>query len=394
MTTWTDKFRRGSFRGVEFLIDSHEFRGGRRFQDHEFPQRDSSRSEDLGRKIRKFTIDFFVLGDDYFDKRDALIEALEREGAGELIHPYLGRKVVQPGSFSVKESRAERRIAQFTAEFSEAGQILFPESVEDETQKTLDNADSVIDQSKDFFETLYDVANQPARIVSAASDLISGAADNIEASVKKFTQPISDLTYAISNLKADAADLARNKTLLADRMSEVIGQLLSEFEDDPDTSQKILGNVATYGDDVEAVTGTTPTAERQSTNQDAIINLTKQQALANQSKAAVQVEFVSSEAALEVRDTIFDRLDTQGEQDISDDLFQSIRNLQASMTETIPAAVVGETVEFTPRKTLPALVIAHRLFKDTTREQDIIDQNAIRHPGFVPGNQALEVSSA
>jgi prophage DNA circulation protein len=391
--SWTDKFRKGSFRGVAFFVDKHELSSGRRFQNHEFPQRDKSRSEDLGRKIRKFTLDLFVLGEDYFEDRDALIAALETEGPGELIHPYLGRKVVQAGSFTVSESRSERRIATFATEFQESGQLLFPESVEDETQKALDNADEVIEESKSFLESAYDVANQPARIVNAASDLISGVSDAIEDSVKKFTQPIADLSFAISNLKADANDLARNKTLMGDRMSEVIGQLLSEFEDDEDTSQKILGNLATFGDDLDPVVGTTPTAERQSDNQDAIVNFTKQQALANQSKAAVQVAFVSAESAVEVRDSIFSGLDTQLEQDISDDLFQSVRNLQASMTETIPAAIVGETISFTPRKTIPAIVVAHRLFNDIGKEQDVIDQNSIRHPGFVPGNQALEVSS-
>jgi prophage DNA circulation protein len=377
--TWTDKFRAGSFRGVSFFIDSHEFRGGRRFQDHEFPQREKSRSEDLGRKIRKFSLELFVLGEDYFEDRDALIDALETEGSGELIHPYLGRKVVQAGSFSVSETRSERRQAKFTVEFTESGEIVFPESVEDETQKTLDNADEVVEE---------------ARLVTAASDLISGAADAIDESVKKFTQPIADLSFAISNLKADANDLARNKDLMAERMADVIGLLVSEFDDDEDTSQKILGNLSKFGDDLDPVVGTTPTATRESDNQDAIVNFTKQQALANQSKSAVQVAFGSTDEAVEVRDSIFDALDTQLAQDISDDLFQSIRNLQASMTETIPAASVGETITFTPKKTMPALVVAHRLFKDIDREQDVIDQNAIRHPGFVPGNQEIEVSSA
>jgi prophage DNA circulation protein len=394
MTLWTNRYRQGSFRSVKFFTDGHEFSGGRRFQNHEFPQRDNSRSEDLGRKIRRFTIDLFVLGDAYFDDRDALIDALEKQGSGELVHPYLGRKLVQVGSFTIRETKEERRIARFTVEFSEAGKSLFPESVEDEVQKTLDNSDGVIDDSKGFFETLYDVLNQPARIVNAASDLISDASDSIEDSVKKFTQPVSNLTFAIRNLKADAADLARNKTLLADRMAEVLGLLVSEFEDDEDTSQKILGDVALFGDDIDPVVGETPTANREQQNQDAIINMIKQMSLANQAKSAVKVAFANIETALEVRGNIFDGLDAQLNLEIGDDLFQSIKNLQASLTETIPTAVVGETITFTPRKTLPTLVISQRLFKNLEKEQEIIDQNNIRHPGFVTGNVELEVSSA
>ena len=48
---WLKKFRQGSFRGVPFKTESHEFKSGRRIQRHEFPQRDQGRTEDLGRAL-------------------------------------------------------------------------------------------------------------------------------------------------------------------------------------------------------------------------------------------------------------------------------------------------------------------------------------------------------
>ena len=41
--------------------------------------------------------------------------------------------------------------------------------------------------------------------------------------------------------------------------------------------------------------------------------------------------------------------------------------------------------------TLPALVIAHQVHADATRENEIIKRNAITHPGFVQAGYALEV---
>ena len=83
---WLEKFRQGSFKGIEFKTDSHNFVGGRRIQEHEFPQKEQNRTEDLGRKLRRFTLELLVIGDRYFANRDALVEALESEGPGEPIH--------------------------------------------------------------------------------------------------------------------------------------------------------------------------------------------------------------------------------------------------------------------------------------------------------------------
>jgi len=46
---------------------------------------------------------------------------------------------------------------------------------------------------------------------------------------------------------------------------------------------------------------------------------------------------------------------------------------------------------YTPAQTEPALVIAQRLYGDPTRAGEIVARNAVIHPLFVPGGQALEV---
>lgn len=41
--------------------------------------------------------------------------------------------------------------------------------------------------------------------------------------------------------------------------------------------------------------------------------------------------------------------------------------------------------------TMPALLIAHRVYGDARRADDIVSRNRIAHPGFVSGGQVLEV---
>ncbi len=56
-------------------------------------------------------------------------------------------------------------------------------------------------------------------------------------------------------------------------------------------------------------------------------------------------------------------------------------------------ADLARIVSSTPARTEPALLIAHRLYGDASRADEIIARNKIAHPLFVPGGTPLEVLS-
>ena len=91
---WRKSLLPASFRGAPFNVKSAQTTVGRRVSLHEYPQRDKGWPEDLGQKDDAFTIEAIVIGPDYIKARDALIAALKQRGAGELVHPYYGRKTV------------------------------------------------------------------------------------------------------------------------------------------------------------------------------------------------------------------------------------------------------------------------------------------------------------
>lgn len=82
--------RKASFRGVSFWVNSNGGENGRKTAIHEYPNKDQVWVEDLGRSQRKYHIQGFVLGNDYLTQRQLLINAIEQEGPGNLIHPTLG----------------------------------------------------------------------------------------------------------------------------------------------------------------------------------------------------------------------------------------------------------------------------------------------------------------
>ena len=82
---WRENLVPAAFRGVPFFVERHQSQAaGRRVQVHEYPGRDLPWPEDLGRRTREFEIDGYVVGDDYFAARDALLDACDRPGPGGL----------------------------------------------------------------------------------------------------------------------------------------------------------------------------------------------------------------------------------------------------------------------------------------------------------------------
>lgn len=394
MSDWKDNYREGSFRGVVFYTESHTETGGRRKQDREFAKRDLGNSEDLGKKLKSFTLEIYVLGDDYFEQRDNLIEALESEGAGTLIHPYRGTRLVQAGTYSLVETAKEGRLARFTVEFSEAGEVKFPDQTENDLLSAIDNADSVIENSSSLFESAVNTISQAAFVIQAAADDVAALVDNIEGAISAVTNPVADLTFAIRNLKADINDLIQLPGELAGRINSVFSDLLGVFEDDPETSEKILGTfVNTLDDQFTPPVGETPSRETQRGNQNAILNFGKQVGFANRAKSAVSVSWPSTQAAVQSRNEIVDGFDVQLDFADDDDLFQSIKDLQTSLTKAVPTIGTSELISYTPKVTMPALVIAYDLFENLDKEQEIVDQNAVEHPAFVPGGESIEVSA-
>lgn len=395
MADWKDKFLQGSFRGVPFQTDTSTVSGGRRKQDREFARRDEGNSEDLGKRLKKFQLELLVIGDDYFQQRDALEEALETQGPGILVHPYRGRINVQAGDYTLNETVREGRVARFSVQFTLAGELKAPNVVDDQLEKSRENANLLKEKSKSFFEQVFSVANQPAFVVESATDKVNAVLDFADNAVKSVTEPVTNFAFAISNLKASVNDLIKAPGVLAQRLQDAFDLLLAEFSDDPDTAQRIFGNFRNLKDDDAflPVVGDTPSRIVEGNNQDGVLDLTNQLTLSNQSEAAVDIDFDSTTAAILVQQEIVLGLDQQLLNADDDDLFQAIKDLQTSLTKAVPDVGTSELLTIEVKKTIPALVIAYDNFQDLEKETEIIEQNAVEHPGFVPGGETIQVSA-
>lgn len=144
------ELRRASFRGVPFEVTSSDFKVGRRTQTFEYPQRDTPFTEDLGRSKRTITVTAYVIGADYITRMKRLIAACEKQGAGRLIHPWLGTMEVV--AVDLTSPRFEsNRLSTVTLSFVESGKLEFPNSIVDAGGRCLKAASALTNANFDEF---------------------------------------------------------------------------------------------------------------------------------------------------------------------------------------------------------------------------------------------------
>lgn len=117
---WRDLLRPASFRGAQFKVQAAARAGGRRGSTWEYPKADRNEDEDMGARARRWTVTGYTIGDSYQLDADDLEDALNREGAGLLVHPVMGEMTVRCEVYTRSERKSEGGVATFDIVFVEA----------------------------------------------------------------------------------------------------------------------------------------------------------------------------------------------------------------------------------------------------------------------------------
>jgi prophage DNA circulation protein len=128
-SAWWQQLQPGSWRGHGFVLDAGETKAGRRVAVHEYPYRDTTWAEDVGKLPRRFALQAFIVGDDVYQQRDALVADAEIAGPGTLVHPTLGSIQVVLLDFSATDRRERGRVIELNFTFIVAGDMLFPDAL-------------------------------------------------------------------------------------------------------------------------------------------------------------------------------------------------------------------------------------------------------------------------
>ena len=170
-----------------------------------------------------------------------------------------------------------------------------------------------------------------------------------------------------------------------------------------------------YGGTLEAVPIITAARAQQAANQEALVNLVRLNAITTASRIAIRIKYTSHDSVIEIMKEIVDAIDDQllklgnesadtaysnfGVQVSDSNNYQALQSLRPEFIKAMigVGAQLADLIDYeVPSDTVSSLVLAYDKYEDLTREREIIGRNLslIKHPGFLPGGQSLELLNA
>lgn len=417
--SWRDQLQKASFRGVPFFVFSGSGEVGRRNVVHEYPLRDTPMVEDLGRAKRTFSVEAVVVGADYMAQRDALIEALEAFGSGELVHPWRGvKQVCLTSPARISESVEEGGCAKFSLEFTEAGENKLPsaridtvatlaDAVENNqavakadfaskwdlsgaskvlddalasTQGMLDFADDVLGPIQDGMAQLDAVTNKLQTIIGAPNQVFDRALSSLERIKGRLENPTAGFSFfntsALNRLIGTGS-----KTVVSPRAAQ--------------TSVAQVAPLMTATPVRAAIQPLTPVDQQMQRNRIAIDTMQQTIAVTQAAAALPEMPVAAQADLLAVREKVFAVIDTLMDS-ASDQQYPALMKLKAAVqqvvTERLPSAAVLQTVAV--QQPTSSLALAYRVNGSLDAVDDLIARNELRHPAFINDGKLVEIVRA
>ncbi|MGP6423920.1 DNA circularization protein [Pseudomonas pharyngis] len=406
--TWRDQMLPASFRGVSFLIPQASVPVGMKVQLHEFPQRDEPYAEQMGKQAQVHRLVCWIIGDDCFERRDKFMEAVQTPGAGELVHPWLGRMQVKAGEAELTHDFKQGGMAAFAVTFYPDIPLKFPTAKVNTQQQVVKASDSLLDSALARYKSAMAKVDQARLGLARLRNSLSGVYTVIQ-------QQFSTIIGAFTNLTGFVQSLMN----APDSLSSLFSSYFSEFSVDDylgdDSGSSYRNSVATATQQTEAVAsintvsdsgGVDAAAASQATAnlvQDALLVqvalIISEMPVASQPVSTATVASVEQQAVqpivrpevpvaddvIELRDNLNEAI-FQASLKADPEHYMVLNTLRQTIVKHLTAVAESgvRLVEITPPETLSALVLAYRRFGDATRESEVVQRNRLRHPGFVP----------
>lgn len=384
-----------SFRGVPFFVEESQRTGGRRTVPHEFWGRDEPWVEDGGRQARTFPVEAYVVGDDYVQQRDDLLEVLEeKSGPGELIHPYHGRRSAICSNLTVRETSAEGRIARFAIEFTETpAQPPIPEAVSDPDGLLSLSADDALDATRTEFDDAFDIIGLPGFAIASATAAVEGMSRNVNevlSPIVSVTEESAKLSAELDIMAATASELVRTPGAVLDSLQGALGVLVETTLATPLSVLYALSAAAEFDFGPEPA-GDTPTRDRERENRRHLAAAMRRVLVIEAARLASRGTYETVDDAIATRDQLADQLESEAAT-AGDTAYPALVKLRSDLLLTVPPeGTFARLVTIERPVPVPSLVLTYQLYGSVDAEDDVVARNRPAHPGFMAGT--LEVLS-
>lgn len=412
MTTWREQLLPASFRGVPFHVDRATVPVGRAVQLHEYPKKDEPLAEDMGRVSRVHKLTAFVVGEDAFARRNKLLEALEKGGAGDLVHPFLGRLKVVAGECEMSHDRREGGLVRFDLVFYPGQVQQFPAARANTGQQLGKASASYWSQARSAYAQAMAAIDLGAVNVRAMRGQLGG----VFGLLSRHLGPLASL-YGDAGALADALLVAPGG--LSSALSSYLGRSPSAASGVRERAK--AGGFDTYSDSLAAAGSLAVSAQEvnqapgvggQATTAavQAVVDLVQSAAIVQALRAVSAMPVARKPEPIAAAPSLQAQLGEPVQRPpvaVVDDVLAVRDVLSAAMwqasSKSAPAAFVEankarqamarhlsavaaqgvQLVTVEPLETVPALVLAHRLYGDATRADEVGQRNRVAHLGFI-----------
>ena len=371
--TWTEQIRPASFRGVGFQVDTHSISGQVRGDVYELE--DTTKGQVLGLGARRHRIDGFIHGEGSVARSLALRAALEI-GEGVLVHPLYGELTVQIGQFSVESDRT--RHERFSVSFEAI-------EIDPAPYVPLPDPDSLLEAA--IAAARRSVLDDFLGAFAVAGDLADSVLDEAEAIVNRGLDGVAAALSAVADARAAVARIAEIKAdvrallLAPQKFADAVLALFADIADLFALQRSVSPEVP--------VLDSHPTASdaQADTNAVAVRQLLAVGALVRGAELFPGWSFSSSTAALASAGDLASAM--QSEEEIATpDTAAALADVRVALG-VAAASVAGDLVPIesvTLDEPESAVLLAHRLYGDPDRADDIVERNDAADPGALIGS--------
>lgn len=393
--TWRDELYLASFRGVAFEVRDTRGVFGRRKDVAEYPGGDEPTVEDLGRKAHVWTLQAFVIGDDYLEQKRRLIEACNNaKDGGTLVLPHYGPLPVENTVCECTETNAAGGFAAFNLEFVRVpGKP--PAYAARASLTAIDTAaDAVADQGEAATAEGLAAANVPEFVRAASASKLQEfaatlrAADAFRGATDAAAELAADLDLLIgtaAQVVTSPAEAAASIKVSLERVLAAAGNGLGAFN-----AYRVLFEL--QATELGSETSLGAAADN---NAKLIAQQARRAAFAGAARALVRVQWSSYDDAVSARAQLLEPLDLELETAELEG-YGALLELRAQLVLAVPGQTrdLPRLVRFTlPRRT-SVVELAYQLFDDVERAREIHDRNRFSHPGRIGADELIEVLSA
>lgn len=398
MSDWRERLQSGTIGGLTFHTERASGSGGRRLVVHEYPLQDIHYVEDLGKSAGSGRITIFFIGQSYDIQRDELIALLDSEGPHSLVHPHLGTLRVHIRSYEWAITTRKGGFVQFNLEYVLDGQRKFPQSGNANAQQLQTACDSCATALQNSFAEQFTVKGKPGFIETAAQGQFSAALSQLESvnnQLSTVTLGASPYIENIQQFNAELSALLQQPGTLAGRVISLVSSVIGSGTNIMNVLHGYRSLLASFLS-IDAVPLTTATRRHQATNQ-----ATTQQLLSGITTigtarliAGSNQPFVTYNQAIDTRDLLLQQLDTLIDNG-TDAEYYPLVDLQTALMKRVDDVAPGldQVKQIQLQQSVPALVLAHQLYGDANKADELVNRNGVTHPSFIPAGKNLEVLS-